>query len=163
MRFKSITSAIAALGLILGGTVYLEGMENHAYLDSGGVPTICSGITAGVKLGDTYSDATCIKMTQLEVNEYTAFVRSRVKVPIKPHTEAALVWFAFNVGKTGFDKSLVLRELNKGNYAGSCYAYVRTGTDGKVYGYVNVKGKLNKGLINRRKVEQEYCRHDLTN
>ena len=63
--------AIGALTGVLGMTgalvTWFEGRSLMAYLDPVGIPTICEGVTLGVKLGDRATPAQCDQLLQREL------------------------------------------------------------------------------------------------
>ena len=60
---------------------------------------------------------------------------------------SALVSFAFNVGVFAFQKSTMLRKINKGDYAGASEEFAR-------WKFIE-GGKESPGLVRRRAAEKE--------
>ena len=142
---------IIAAGAVAIATVtvsYFEGRKNHAYLDVVGVPTICDGITQGVKLGQYKNDAECDQLLQKELKASFNTVETYVKVPLTETRKAALASFVYNVGAGAFARSTLLRKLNAGDTQGACDELRR---------WVFAGGKKWQGLINRREVERWLC------
>ena len=98
MIVKGLTKRLIALGL--SSTIAISGAylvvpwegekkdkqgNNIAYIDMVGVPTICSGLTAGVKLGDKKSDAECEQLLAKELSKYNTQMKKNVRVPLSPH------------------------------------------------------------------------------
>ena len=100
-----------------------EGVENSAYLDAGGVPTICAGLTrypdgSPVRMGDVCSEPVCDGyLRNMIENEYMPKLR---RIPgwerLGKRRQSVLVSFAWNMGQnfyssSGFESiSRVLRE-----------------------------------------------------
>lgn len=140
-----LTGSLAIAASITG---YFEGRSLMAYLDPVGIPTICEGVTKGVRLGDIKTDAECDHLFTLELMAHNQELRSLVKVPMSPNEEAAWTSFVYNVGATSFAKSTALRKLNAGDHVGACNEMTR---------WVYAGGKKLRGLERRRKAERELC------
>lgn len=127
---------------------YFEGRSNLAYLDPVGIPTICEGITAGVKLGQFKTDAQCDELLASEVGKAVAVVDQAVREPQPATRRAALGSFVYNVGAGAFRGSTLLRKLNAGDAVGACNELPR---------WVMAKGRVLQGLVKRRQAERELC------
>ena len=68
-----------------------------------------------------------------------------VDVPLTPNQFDALVSFVFNVGAERFKRSMLLRRLNAGDYAGAAKEFLQW-----VYG----NGQKLEGLVRRRRAEK---------
>ena len=121
-----------------------EGFNANAYVDSGGVPTIGYGHTAGVKMGDVCTPEQANDMLLSDLSGAEAAVSDLVKVTLTDNQFSALVLFVFNVGAGAFGKSTLLRDLNAHDYD-SVPAQLRL--------WVFANGKRIKGLENRRAKE----------
>ena len=155
-------AASFALALIAGiPTVKLmEGRSLSSYFDTGGVPTICDGITRyadgkPVKLGQTRTDQECDELLADELGKAIKSVDQSVFVHLTPEQRAGLGSFVYNVGPTAFRKSTMRTLLNQGNFALGCDQMRR---------WVFVKGKdcrikANRcgGIVRRREREREMC------
>lgn len=103
-----------------------EDKRNKAYLDSKGIPTIGVGHTGPeVYIGLAWTDQQIedafkddIRWAEDAVNKYCVQELSQDQFD-------ALVSFTFNVGKTAFIKSTMLRKLNQGDYAGAAKEFDR--------------------------------------
>jgi len=141
---------IAALGL--GACVTLvagfEGLRTAAYKDPVGIPTICYGSTAGVKLGQTASRAQCEAMLGVEVLHAHDGMIACVKVPLSPNERSAYTSFTYNVGAAAFCKSTLVRKLNAGDRRGACAELSR---------WDKAKGFRLPGLVRRRAAERALC------
>lgn len=127
---------------------YFEGRRLVAYIDPVGIPTICEGITLGVKLGDKYTEAQCDAALEAEVRLKARVVDKYVRVPVSPNTYAALVSFVYNVGEGNFRNSSLLRKLNAGDKVGACNEMTR---------WVYAGGKKLNGIVKRREAEKQLC------
>lgn len=144
------------LPLALGGSIamatslvgYFEGRSLLAYLDPVGIPTICDGITQGVRLGQTKTPAECDALLAAELGQACAAVDRAVRVPLPLTRRAALCSFVYNAGATAFTGSTLLRKLNAGDARGACAELSR---------WVFAKGQKLAGLVNRRAAERELC------
>jgi len=99
-----------------------EGEKLTAYADSVGVLTIGVGHTGTVS-GKTITRGMTItqnKSTELLLSDLAwveASINKSVKVPLSQNQYDALCSFVFNVGKTAFENSTLLKKLNAGDYA----------------------------------------------
>lgn len=80
------------------------------------------------------------------VQSYADHVRDAIKVPVTQHQFDAMVSFAYNIGKEGFDGSTALRKLNAGDADGAAEAM-------KMWNKSD--GAVVQGLVNRRNDEVE--------
>lgn len=121
-----------------------EGYVGHAYLDTGGVPTIGYGHTRGVKMGASCTPEKAEAWLREDLASAEADVSKLVKVPLTDNQYAALVSFTFNLGGERLRKSTLLKLLNAGDYAGA---------GGQFQFWVFDNGKKLPGLIKRRAAE----------
>lgn len=126
-----------------------EGLETKAYLDPGGVPTICYGETLGVKLGDEATVEECNAMFGPRVREYAEGVQRCIMVPMLDMTFVAFTSLAYNIGVGGFCRSSAAKLFNAGRWREACDAMLRFTRDRK--------GRELPGLVKRRKAERELC------
>lgn len=129
----------------------LEGFSSTPYLDSAGVPTIGYGSTY-------YTDRRKVKMSDRSISEhegesllsstillYEQAVNELVKSAINQSQFDALVLFVYNVGKSNFGSSTLLRKVNTDpNDKSIGQEFMR---------WVKAGGKTLTGLVNRRKRE----------
>lgn len=120
-----------------------EGLEICAYPDPGnretGEPwTIGYGHTRGVRPGDTCSEEQATAWLREDLGVTENAVRQLVDVPLSRGQFDALVSFAFNVGRSAFCNSTLLRLLNAGDDAGAADQFKRwnRGADGPLPGLV---------------------------
>ena len=130
----------------------LEGIVLRPYKDSVGIPTIGIGSTY-------YEDGTKVKMTdkaitkeraiQLAKNVVKSFeqqVNKSILLPMTQNQFDAMVLLCYNIGKSGFARSSVVRHFNEGNLQKAADSFLLWNKAG---------GKELRGLTNRRKKERE--------
>lgn len=141
---------IAALGLgtclVLVGS--FEGLRTVAYKDPVGIPTICYGSTAGVKMGQTATRAQCEELLGEELLEAHDAMAACVKVPLSPNERSAYTSFTYNVGGLAFCRSTLVRKLNAGDHRGACAELSR---------WNKARGIVLPGLTRRRAAERQLC------
>lgn len=139
--------SLTAAGLISIAT--WEGFKEEAYIPvPGDVPTIGFGSTEGVKLGDTINVPDALNRLEKDVRVAEDAVRSCVKVPLMPYEFDAYVSLAYNIGKSHFCGSTLVKKLNAGDYRGACEEIKR---------WTYAGGKNLQGLVNRRAEEYRRC------
>lgn len=134
-----------------------EGFSLHAYLDSGGVPTIGWGTThyndgRPVKMGDVCTEAEAQTYLEHEVGMDETAVNESVTVPLTQAEFDALVDFAYNVGTgwitgKGHTQASFIRALNQKNYAAV--------PPGLMLFTRDIHGRSIPGLVTRRKWEAQ--------
>lgn len=146
---KQISGAVLALAL--GGLGLHEGMKYTAYTDIVGVPTICAGTTAGVKLGDTATPAQCYSMTLADYRRFEGIVLRNITIPLRVNEQIALTYFCYNVGPA-CAASTTFRLFNQGRVLDGCKALA-------MWNKVTINGRkvVSKGLDNRRAAEINLC------
>lgn len=151
MNLRNRALAGTALSLALGGLVGLEGMSLPAYRDIAGVPTICAGTTAGVKMGDAATPAQCYSMTLKDYRRFEAIVLKHIDIPLNVNEQVALTYFCYNVGPV-CAQSTTFRQFNQGRTLEGCHSL-------GVWNKVTINGRkvVSKGLVNRRAAETELC------
>ena len=158
IRRPRLKGAVAALGATVAFIGGWEGTRLAAYRDVVGVPTICQGLTEGVKMGDTATQEECDARFAVELARYergiAGCVRDYPKLPVR--TRIALVSWTYNVGIHGACNSTAVRRFNAGNYRSGCDA-VKWWDKGTVAGR---KVRI-PGLTNRRAAEHRLCVADL--
>lgn len=129
-----------------------EALRLRAYLPTPhDVPTIGWGHTRGVKMGDEISMAKAKEFLQEDLSWVRDTVRDLVKVPLTAKQRDALYSLIFNIGRTNFANSTVLRRLNARDYTGAAAAFA-------MWNKQRQNGKLVvlKGLTRRRAEETAY-------
>lgn len=137
-----------AMAIAIPLVSYYEGRSLIAYLDPVGIPTICEGITKGVKMGQTKTDAECDALIAGELGSAIRAVDTLTKARQPDTRRAALGSFVYNVGQGAFTKSTLLRKLNAGDVPGACAELKR---------WVYAGGKVLAGLVKRRNAEYKLC------
>lgn len=147
-----------AFGLLLMGLPLLEGKTNQAVIPvAGDVPTLCYGYTKGVKMGDTADDRQCIHYLKAEIEAALQAVDTLVVIGISEEERAAYGSMVYNIGRSAFARSTVLRRVNAGDRVGGCMAMVYRDRNGNWQGWVYLGKRVLPGLVNRRLAEQELC------
>jgi len=123
---------------------HFEGFREHAYLDTGKVPTIGYGTTKGVRLGQVVTQAQAEIFLVRDVAEAEAAVSRLVKVKLNQDQFDALVCFTYNLGQGNFSGSTLLSLLNQGHYDQVSTQLLRWNKD---------NGRVIEGLTRRRKAE----------
>lgn len=143
-----ISLAAGAISIATAVVSFYEGYEPTAYRDPVGIPTICYGHTATVRMGQTLSQTRCTELLQADLGDAFAVVDRRAQVKLPAPTRAALASFVYNVGAGNFARSTLLRKLNQGNLRGACHELSR---------WVYAGGRKLNGLVKRRATERELC------
>lgn len=141
-------AAAGSLAMATALVSHFEGRSLVAYIDPVGIPTICYGSTAGVKLGQRLTADECDRLLAGELGKACADVDRLVRVPLTPARRSALCSFVYNAGGTAFASSTMLRLLNAGDTRGACAQLDR---------WVYAGGKQLGGLVKRRQAERELC------
>jgi lysozyme len=115
-----------------------------AYLCPAHVPTIGFGCTEGVKLGMVWTAEEAEAALRREIAKFEAVVNRLVTASINQNEFDAMVSLAYNIGAAAFERSSVLKRLNKGNRAGAAQAFEMWNKGG---------GRVLPGLVSRRKRE----------
>jgi lysozyme len=132
-----------------------EGERLTAYNDIAGVPTISVGVTDGVTAEDVHNQRTITREeSQAMFAMALASRESAVErlCTLKPNQNQfdAMVSLVYNIGKSGFAKSSVLKAHNSGDFQGAAKAFL-------LWNKSRVAGELQviKGLSDRRARESE--------
>ncbi|MEI7143212.1 lysozyme [Pectobacterium brasiliense] len=141
-----VTACALAIATVFIG--FFEGKENAAYRDIAGVWTICYGHTGDVKAGDYKTDAECEALLQQDLKPAFNAIDRLVTVPLSELQRAALASFIYNVGTGEFERSTLLRKLNRGDLTGACNELRR---------WNKAAGQVWQGLTNRREAERVLC------
>ena len=148
-KLRLASAALAATLAI--ATPFVAGYEGRslvAYVDPVGIPTICYGHTADVKLGQTKTAAECDALLAGELGRAIEAVNRLATVQMPDTRRAALASFVYNVGEGAFARSTMLRKLNAGDTRGAC---------DELRKWVLAGGKKLGGLVRRREAERELC------
>jgi lysozyme len=139
------------VGIAVACVAGFEGLRTVSYLDPVGIPTLCFGHTAGVRMGDRRTPEECKALLVDDLLTYNDGVRRCVTAPMSPSREAALTSFAFNVGTGAFCSSTLVKRLNAGD-PGACNELLKWDKATKA----GVKITL-PGLTRRRQEERALC------
>lgn len=126
---------------------------------SGAPWTVGYGHTKGVTLDTHCEEGHALEFLDDDLDESQNAVEELVKVELNDYQYGALVWLVFNIGRTRFASSTLLRKLNAGDYSGAAARFddwVKTARpDGSL--------EFNQGLWNRRQREKAlFLREDHT-
>jgi lysozyme len=156
------TGAIAIAGILghwyegNGPTVVRQGVTYHrVYLDTGGVPTVCRGVTGPEVIRDKlYSAAECRALETKHLKAAGAAAK-RLIAPwpqLNEWQQGALIDFVYNLGAGALEGSTLRKKFNAGDIDGGCRELAR-------WVKSRVKGELITlaGLVDRRGTEQELC------
>lgn len=144
MSTKSTAASIIAV---------FEGKKLKSYKDQGGVWTIGYGSTYNidekrpVQEGDTITDATALRWLKTITGNLQADIKALVKVPVTQNQLDSLTSLAYNIGKTAFTNSTLLKLLNA--------EAPKLQVADQFLRWNKVKGVVNQGLVNRRSKERE--------
>jgi len=137
-------AAAAALAFVAGK----EGTVHHTYRDPIGIITACTGhVDSSLRLGTTYTPEQCREMLYEDLAKHADDLGC-VKVPLTDNQKVALLSFTFNVGRSSFCGSTLVRKANAGDMPGACAELSR---------WVMAGGKTLPGLVNRRAAERALC------
>lgn len=122
---------------------FFEGFRSHVYLDQGGIPTIGYGHTQGIsETTPPCTEAQALIWLDIDLHAADEDLASLVKVPLLQNQYDALASLVYNIGYGDLSISALLKLVN-------------AKADPKVIAphflaFVNVKGKRDQGLVNRR-------------
>jgi lysozyme len=131
--------------------VHGEGLRLKAYRDSGGVWTIGIGSTyyadgTKVKEGDVITLEAAYTLAETVAIGLASFVSNNLKVAVTENQLIALISFCYNIGRTAFKNSSVLKMVN----VDPNDPLIRTQF---LKSFVTAGGIPSAGLVNRRKSE----------
>lgn len=123
----------------------------RAYLDIVQVPTICDGITRGVKIGQSATEAECAARLEIELIEHAEGVQRCTPQLWEPGRERILfaaVSLAYNIGVPRYCASTAARRFQARSWRAGCDAIPMWNKAG---------GRVVQGLVNRRARERAAC------
>ena len=127
-----------------------EGLSLVAYRCPANVLTIGYGHTAGVIEGMEIADeAGAEALLAQDLFIYERAVTRALEVTVNKNQFDALVSFTYNLGGGALRKSTLLRKLNAGDTEGAAMEFRR---------WTRAGGKVLRGLVRRRKAEEELFR-----
>lgn len=118
-----------------------EGLKLSAYKCPADVWTIGYGHTAGVFEGQKITSDQADEFFDNDIKQFEKIVLELCNVPLKQGQFDALVSFVYNVGKTAFANSTLLKLLNQKKYTAAGNEFSR---------WVYVRDKKLQGLVKRR-------------
>lgn len=125
----------------------LEGFRANAYLDGeGGTLTIGWGTTKGIKIGMTITHEEAESYLRRDVADAVRTIDRLVRVQLNANERCSLISFIYNVGSKAFEKSTLLKKLNRNDRLGAADEMLR---------WIRQKDKVSTGLLNRRRKEKE--------
>lgn len=128
----------------VGGKQYLT-----AYLDIVKVPTICDGVTKGVRIGMKRTPEQCAALLEEELIAHARpLIRCVPKLYGREHQVIAAVSLSYNIGTAGFCRSSVARLWNQGKWRAGCERFLLFNKAG---------GRTVRGLTMRRERERMIC------
>ena len=142
-RMSAATSLIARF----------EGLKLNAYQDEAGIWTIGYGSTFNpftgvkVKAGDQITEPEALRWLKKAVGDFADQVKKLVRVPQSQNQLDALTSLAYNIGIGAFQRSTLLRLLNQGAE--------KTAVADQFLRWNLIKGKVSRGLTNRRQLERK--------
>jgi len=153
MQTRTKVSA-ALLSLSLAGVTFIqewEGTKQTAYLDVVGVPTICTGSTKAVRIGQVASLGECQERLVQDTHDAGKALARCVTAPVTQDQYDALLSLAFNIGGGAICGSTLVRRLNSGDCLGASNEFHKWRYAG---------GKPVRGLERRRAAESAVFRKD---
>ena len=146
---KKVDMQLSSNGFRLLGE--LEGIVLKPYRDSVGIPTIGIGSTYyedGTKVRMADKPITTERAIQLAKNVVKSFeqqVNKSILLPMTQNQFDAMVLLCYNIGKSGFARSAVVRHFNLGNIQRAADSFLLWNKAG---------GRVVQGLVNRRNKER---------
>ena len=124
-----------------------EGVVLHVYKDVVGIPTIGVGhvLLPGESFPNGITHDEALHLLAKDVRKCEVAIAKYVEVELNQNQYNALASFAFNCGTGALQKSTVRQRLNRGDYQGAADALLM---------WCKAGGKVNAGLLNRRKDER---------
>lgn len=156
---KLALSGAGATAIAAGMAMDWEGHANRAYYDRyGKVWTICAGHTAGVKAGDTATDAQCQVYLEQDMAAARATVDRCIHANLTQPQRAAFIDAAFNIGPSVVCGSTLQAKANSGDVVGACLELTDAlDKRGNRTGWASAGGQYMPGLKNRRTEERNAC------
>lgn len=150
MRLRHTISALTLSAVGLLAIANFEGYSDVVYEPvRGDVPTVGFGhADKNLRVGDRINPLTGLEYLAQDLKDAEDAVKACVTVPLTQNEFDAYVSFVYNVGRTAFCSSTLVKKLNRGDYRGACEELPR---------WVYFKGKPLKGLQNRREEERDRC------
>lgn len=113
------------------------------------------GHTSGIVEGVVLTHREIANNFILDVSEAEKVVNDSLDVYVTQSQFDVLVSFVFNLGRTNFINSTMLKKFNHGDPVGGCKQFMRwVYVNGK---NCNIKESNCSGIIKRRQIEQDAC------
>lgn len=148
-------SSIVISSAFLGdweGTVYRAHFDPYAK-----ILDICNGHTAGVKPGDTATQAQCDAWRIQDLNIALAAVHRCIFVKLNTFQEAAFMTATYNLGPKVVCGSTIQTLANSGDLVGACLQLTDALNKGNYVGWTFAGGKPVQGLRNRQTEARNLC------
>ncbi len=166
---NSIIAGSALMASAVAFTSYFEsgakGSRLEAYLDQGGVPTICDGVTRGVKMGMKVTQEWCDQRLIEEIELHTKPL-DRIKYQMPDNARIAWGDFILNLGetKTTGNNSTAWRFLVNGDIHRSCNAFLmwKFTAVNKVKRDCSDPASKCGGIWTRRNAQRDLCHGKIT-
>jgi lysozyme len=124
-----------------------------AYRDIVGIPTICDGETADVKMGMVETVEGCrLRNEAALIRHAEPVLACTPSLRGHPYQLSAAISLAYNVGTGAYCGSTVDRRFDAGQWRAACDAFLMWNKAG---------GKVVLGLDRRRRAERDLCLKDL--
>lgn len=144
----------AIIAALMVMTPELEGTHLKAYPDTGGIWTICTGHTGGIKKGDRATPAECAAYLRDDLVSVVDWVIGTVpKAPLL--CKVSLADMAFNAGRTGVARSTMIARAKAGDFVGAAQAFMRW----VFVGGLDCRDLVNNcfGIVKRRMLQRDLC------
>lgn len=117
-------SARVGVGLAATLAVAIGVSESRRYVpyrDTGGIWTVCDGITGpDVLAGKRYTDEECDALLDKHLDYHAGRVLQCISEPLNRNEKLAWIHFSYNVGPNNFCGSTAARLLNRGEHKAAC-------------------------------------------
>ncbi|BEV02189.1 lysozyme [Novosphingobium olei] len=161
---KEESGRTVTVDFAIDGTAHVEHVSGPQYLkayrDVVGIPTACDGLTAGIRMGQTYTETQCAALLEAELVRHAEGVMAcspglALDIPGRDNVRAAAISLAYNIGVAGYCGSTAARRINAGRIREGCDAML-------AWDKARVAGVLRpvKGLTARRQRERALCLKD---
>lgn len=123
-----VRALAAVLALSVPGLAFIkgnEGTENKPYLDSVGIPTVCTGHTGRVDMSRYYTDKECDELLAKDTHWAVQAVRSGIRVPLYQSQFDTLVDFCFQYGAPKCRASTLFALINRGQEVAAAEQFAR--------------------------------------
>lgn len=131
-----------------------EGVRQKVYLDAVGKPTVGVGHLVlpqdNLKVGDVITNERVDQLLRQDIKIAEDAVSALVTVPLNQNQFNALVSLVFNIGTGNFQKSSLLRQINREQFLNAANGFLAW-NKGRVKGVLTVL----RGLTRRRQAERQ--------